>query len=305
MILSTENSFLRMHVGERRAIEILAQAGFDAIDYGFSPALERGEMPWSTANYAQYAKEVLKIAEDNGVYFNQAHGPFQFDTSLFPDYSREVLPLCQRCFEACALLKIPHVIIHPVHHIPYLGNEEKLWRMNMEFYRMLLESAKPFGVKIALENMYQYDPRRGVLTTDVFAVPEKYAAFYDALDDQNVTCCVDIGHCSIVGVEPNHMLRTMNRRVGALHVNDNLFRTDDHMIPGHGLMNWNEITKTLAEIDYQGDLTYEVINVYRAYDPEFMPISAKYLHDVGRYLIAKVEGYKKRNKNGEPDENYC
>ena len=36
MILSTENGALRSLVGERRAIEILAKAGFDAIDYTFT-----------------------------------------------------------------------------------------------------------------------------------------------------------------------------------------------------------------------------------------------------------------------------
>lgn len=299
MILSTENSFLRKHVGERQAIEILAGAGFDAIDYGFVPELEHGDLPWSTSKYTEYAKEVLKIANDNGVYFNQAHGPFLFDDKLFPDYKKEVLPLCRRCFDICALLNIPHAIIHPVHHIPYLSNEQKLWEMNMDFYHQVIEEAKPFGIKVALENMYQYDPKRGVLTTDVFAFPERYAAFYDALGEPDMTtCCIDIGHCSIVGVDPVHMLHTMGKRVGALHVNDNLFRTDDHVIPGHGHLDWDRITKALADIDYSGDLTFEVINIYRGYDSDFMPVSAKYLHDVGRYLIRKIEGYKETNKCG-------
>lgn len=292
MILSTENSFLRIHVGEREAIEILAKAGFDAIDYGFAPGLERGEMIWNTDKYKEYAKEVAMIASDNGVYFNQAHGPFMFDTELFPDYSRQVLPLYQRCFEACALLKIPHVVVHPVHHLPYKGNEELLWKMNMDFYHQLQPYAKEYGVKIALENMYQYDSRRGVITRDVFAVPDEYARFYDALDDSDFICCVDTGHCSIVGEDASKMLRIMGKRVKALHVNDNLFRTDDHLIPGHGLMNWESITKTLAEIDYSGDLTFEVINIYRSYDKDFLLTSAKYLHDVGRYLIAKIEKQK-------------
>ena len=298
MILSTENSFLRLRVGERGAIETLAAAGFDAIDYGFAPLMERGETPWNTSGYAAYAKEILRIARDNGVYFNQAHGPFAFDSALFPNYAKEVLPLYQRCLEACALMGIPHVVAHPVHHIPYLGNEEALWRMNMEFYHLLLEQARQFGVRIALENMYQYDPRRGVITTDVFAIPQRYAAFYDALGDENALCCVDIGHCGIAGVDPVRMLRTMGARVAALHVNDNLFRTDDHMIPGHGLLDWDEITKALAEIGYRGDLTFEVINIYRGYDPPFLPVCAKYLHDVGRYLIGKIESCQKQGKNG-------
>lgn len=293
MILSTENSFLRLHVGERKAIEILAKAGFDAIDYGFAPEFDRGEMPWNTNQYAEYAKEIMKAADDNGVYFSQAHGPFFFDTALFPDYSKQVIPLYQRCFEVCAMLKIPHVVVHPVHHIPYKGNEGLLWQMNMEFYHQLLPYAKEYAIKIALENMYQYDSRRGVLTRDVFAVPEEYARFYDELDSTDFICCVDMGHCTIVGEDVARMLHIMGKRVKALHVNDNFYRTDDHIVPGHGLMNWETITRALAEIDYQGDFTFEVINIYRSYDNDFLFTSAKYLHDVGRYLIAKIENYKK------------
>lgn len=292
MKLSTENGALRPRLGERGAIELLAKAGFDAVDYGFSPWLERGEMVWNTDGYAAYAKEVRQIAEDNGVYFNQAHGPFVFDTSLFPDYTRQVLPLFRRCFEACALLGVPHMVVHPIHHLPYKGNEAKMWDINMEFYHLLLPFARDFGVKIALENMYQYDPRRGVLTRDVFAVPERYAAFYDELNDPSFICLVDTGHCGIVGEDAERMLRVMGSRVKALHVNDNLFRTDDHVVPGHGHLDWNGVTRALADIGYTGDITFEVLNIYRAYDDAFLPVSAKYLHDVGRYLIGKVEGYR-------------
>lgn len=292
MKLSTENGALRPRLGERGAIELLAKAGFDAVDYGFSPWLERGEMVWNTDGYAAYAKEVRQIAEDNGVYFNQAHGPFVFDTSLFPDYTRQVLPLFRRCFEACALLGVPHMVVHPIHHLPYKGNEAKMWDINMEFYHLLLPFARDFGVKIALENMYQYDPRRGVLTRDVFAVPERYAAFYDELNDPSFICLVDTGHCGIVGEDAERMLRVMGSRVKALHVNDNLFRTDDHVVPGHGHLDWNGVTRALADIGYTGDITFEVLNIYRAYDDAFLPVSAKYLHDVGRYLIGKIEGYR-------------
>jgi len=292
MKLSTENGALRPRLGERKTIELLAKAGFDAIDYGFSPWLERGEMVWNTDRYAAYAREVRQMAEDNGVYFNQAHGPFVFDTSLFPDYTKQVLPLFRRCFEVCALLGVPHMVVHPIHHLPYKGNEERMREINMEFYRLLLPLSREFGVKIALENMYQYDPLRGVLTRDVFAVPERYAAFYDALNDPNFICLVDTGHCGIVGEDAARMLRIMGSRVKALHVNDNLFRTDDHVIPGHGRMDWEQVTKALADIGYEGDITFEVLNIYRAYDDGFLPVSARYLHDVGRYLIQKIEGFR-------------
>lgn len=73
-------------------------------------------MPWNRDGYQDYAKEVVQMAKDNGVYFNQAHAPFIFHTSYLPDWNREILPMQIRCMEACALLGIPHMVVHPVHH---------------------------------------------------------------------------------------------------------------------------------------------------------------------------------------------
>ena len=168
MILSTENGALRSLVGERRAIEILAKAGFDAIDYTFTLWMERGEMPWNRDGYQDYAKEVVQMAKDNGVYFNQAHAPFIFHTSYLPDWNREILPMQIRCMEACALLGIPHMVVHPVHHLPYhhrgapgKSNADIIWDLNREYYHLLQPYAKQFGVKMCLENMFGEDQRRG------------------------------------------------------------------------------------------------------------------------------------------------
>ena len=93
MILSTEVGALRAKTNERRAIEILVEAGFDALDYTFTPWMERGEMVWNGNEYRAYGKEVLQMAKDNGVYFNQAHAPFLFEIDGTPDWDKTIIPL--------------------------------------------------------------------------------------------------------------------------------------------------------------------------------------------------------------------
>lgn len=300
MILSTENGALRSLVGERRAIEILAKAGFDAIDYTFTPWMERGEMPWNRDGYQDYAKEVVQMAKDNGVYFNQAHAPFIFHTSYLPDWNREILPMQIRCMEACALLGIPHMVVHPVHHLPYnhrgapgKSNADIIWNLNREYYHLLQPYAKQFGVKMCLENMFGEDQRRGCLVPDMFSDPHEYAQFFDELNDpDNFTCCIDTGHAGITGEDCGDTIRVMGSRVRALHLNDNDFRTDGHLIPFQGKIDWDDVMKALAEIDYQGDFTFEALHLYEGMDDGFYATSAKYLHDVGRYLIQKFQHYK-------------
>ena len=302
MILSTENGALRERVGERKAIQILAKAGFDAIDYTFTPWMERGEMPWNGNNYVAYAKEVNQIAKDNGVYFNQAHAPFIFHTSYLPDWNREILPMQLRCMEACALLGIPHMVVHPVHHLPYndfqtsgKSNKKTIWELNYEYYHLLQPYAREYGVKVCLENMFAEDTRRGCLAPDMFSDPHEYARFFDSLQDtDNFTCCVDTGHSGIVGQDAGDTIRVLGGRVKALHINDNDFRSDGHLIPFHGKINWEDVTKALAEIHYDGDFTFEALHLYEGFDESFYYTCAKYLHDVGRYLIDKIETFSKQ-----------
>lgn len=292
MVLSTENGALRSVTSERRAIEILAGAGFDAIDYTFTPWMERGETTWNRDDYAAYAAEVNQMAKDNGIYFNQAHAPFIFHTSYLPDWNREIMPLQVRCMESCALLGIPHMVVHPVHHLPYRQNKEEIWKLNSEYYHLLEPYAKQFGVKISLENMFGVDERRGCFCEDMFSNPQEYTQFYDSLGNRDdFICCVDTGHSGIVGGDAGETIRTLGDRVKALHLNDNRYRGDDHLIPLQGLIDWDDVTKALAEIHYSGDFTFEALHLYEGMDEDFYAVSAKYLHDVGRYLIRKFEKY--------------
>lgn len=296
MKVSTENGALRALTSERRAIEILAGAGFDAIDYTFTPWMERGEMPWNGDNYKEYAKEVNMMMEDNGIVFNQAHAPFIFHTSYLPDWNREIIPLQVRCMESCALLGIPHMVVHPVHHLPYTRNKKVIWDLNREYYRLLQPYAKEFGVKVSLENMFGLDERNNRYVTDMFADPNEYVKFYDELEDtDNFICLVDTGHSYIVGEDAADTIRVLGSRVKGTHINDNSFIGDDHLIPYDGRIDWEEVMKALAEVGYQGDLTFEALHLYEGFNESFYRTRAKYLCDVGKYLVSRFEAYLAEN----------
>lgn len=290
MILSTENGRLVERVGDRRAIEIIANAGFDAIDYTFFPFMENGNTPWVTSDYIRYAKEVKQIADDNGVYFNQAHAPFLFDMKLLPNLDKEAIPMQIRCMEVCAMLGIPHMVVHPFHHLPYYKHRNYLLELNREYYLRLLPYSKEFGVKICLENMFSMFPQSGSAAKDVFSNPFEYAEFYDALGDQDAfICCADTGHSGITGEDPAETIRVLGSRVKALHVNDNGYFKDNHWIPYQGLIDWDDVLDALCEVNYSGDFTFEALRLYNNFDESFYPTAAKYLHDVGRYMLKKLE----------------
>ena len=57
-------------------------------------------------------------------------------------------------------------------------------------------------------------------------------------------------------------------------------------------MDFDAITKALAEVNYKGEFTYEAGRFYRNMPDELIPSALKFMVEVGRYLIDKIEAYK-------------
>ena len=58
--------------GDIKAIELLAEAGFDAIDYSMAQ-MKNADFPLNTTDYKKYATELCEAAKRNNIFFNQGH----------------------------------------------------------------------------------------------------------------------------------------------------------------------------------------------------------------------------------------
>ena len=77
-----------------------------------------------------------------------------------------------------------------------------------------------------------------------------------------------------------------------LHIHDNNNFEDSHSLPYLGKMDWDDILRALGEIDYQGHFTYEVIDFLRAFPDDVVLASEKFMHDLGRSMMRKIEEYR-------------
>ena len=301
MVLSGPMSALRSRFGDREAIRRMAKAGFDAVDYTFNEMVS-DDCVWNTPRWEEYGKELLTLARDQGVFFNQAHAPFLFDWDhewLTPAFETNILPKIHQSFRCAALLGIPRIVVHPIHHIRYRGNQAMLWDWNQEYYHRILELGKECGVQIALENMWQTDPLRGCGDSDVFSTPTEFRDFLDSLRDPWACACVDVGHAGLAGEDPAELLRTLGGgRVKAVHIHDNGHRADDHTLPYLGKLDLNAITSALGEIGYAGDFTFEVTNYLTPFDDALADQALAFQVTVGRHLIQKVQAAR-RGKEGQ------
>ena len=283
MLVSTQTWKLQEYYGLERAVEMLIEAGWDAIDI----SMFKMDDPPFTDDYKEVAARLLEMAKPRGVKFVQAHAPFG---GGMEKYTTQLVPLFPRVFEFVSLLGVESIVVHPVQNGVYRGREEELFKNNVEFYRSLAPLAKHYGVKIAIENMWQRNKKGGYIIDDVLAPPEELARMYDELaDPEAFTVCLDLGHVALCNREPEDAIRTLGSRIGALHVHDVDYINDLHTIPYLGRVRWSQVIEALADIDYKGEFTMESDAFLAPYEDDFIPTATRFMADTTKYLAERLQ----------------
>ena len=140
---------------------------------------------------------------------------------------------------------------------------------NAEFYHKILPFAKDHGVKIATENMYNWD-RENNAPTSCFAACATSESFLKHLELVNapwLVACLDLGHADMKGSGDGavNMIHALGNHLQALQIHDNDKINDCHQIPFSMSMDFEAIAKALKEVNYAGYLTLEATE----YLPQF------------------------------------
>ena len=73
----------------------------------------------------------------------------------------------------------------------------------MKFYRRLLPYCEEYGIKIAVENMWQYP---GMISHSTCSRPEEFIQYVDGISSQWAVACLDIGHTVLVREQPDEFI---------------------------------------------------------------------------------------------------
>ncbi|HRX59413.1 MAG TPA: sugar phosphate isomerase/epimerase family protein [Eubacteriales bacterium] len=292
MLLSTEHGSVAGRIGDERAIRLFAAAGFDALDLSLD-CMTRERCPFNADESGAYVRGLIAAAKESRIVFNQAHAPFSFRWEDARRYDEDVYPVIIRSFEICSRFGIKTVVVHPVHYLDYRTNADRLWDVNMRFYQTLLPYAEKYDLRIGLENMLQRDPdNKDRIFHDMFASPDELACFLDELGSDRFVACLDTGHEGLVGEDiASAILRLGHGRLKALHVHD-IVGSCDHLLACCGELDWDRIAQALAQIGYDGDFTFESVRYYARLDTDLLLPAARFMEQVGRSLIRKIESGK-------------
>ena len=291
MILS-QTTTCAVKFGNEKAIELIAKAGFDAVDFSMHD-LQNDNSILLSASFKSYVEMLCEVAERNNVFFNQGHAVSYIYHQDKEIARRLLIERNIRALEIAGLMGIKTLVIHPVESGDYIGREQYVFEENVKYFNALLPYAHKYGVRLACENMWCGDKAKGVRTGSVCSNPYEHAYYVDAVADEMLVACLDVGHSSIAGRQAQDCIRVLGKRLGALHIHDNDYLDDMHTLPGLSEMNWDEITKALAQVDYRGDFTLETDHFFDSLCTiEETECGLRLAAMIGRKMISKIEGYK-------------
>lgn len=288
MIISTQTGRLAGAFSDKEAIRILAKAGFDAFDFSFGDwdlsELKNKDKERLSGDYTGYASELRAFADECGIICNQAHAPFP--SSRGTDEDSEIFEYLVRSMEFAAALGAKVIVIHPKQHLYHLDNVEKLFELNVEFYKSLVPYCEKFGIKVATENMWHENPNTYAVVDSVCSRAWEFVKLLDTVNSPWITGCLDIGHASLIGADIPNFIRALGKeRLSALHIHDTDLVHDLHTLPLTQKINYYEVMSALKEIGYEGDFTYEADNFYRGFPEDFYPEVAAFMAKVARRIV--------------------
>ena len=285
MKTSTEIVSASKICGEEKAVELIAKAGFDAWDFSMFDMCRYSwdthsaiftTHPLSGNNYLSFARKLKKIGEDNGIHCNQSHAPFPADC-------KEIRSFFKRAIECTAEAGGKICIIHPAN--------DSTPQENAEMYSELLPFAKEHGIKIAAENMWNWDNEKGCSCAAACSSAENFKEHLDAVNDDCLVACLDIGHAEMKGAGGGavKMIKTLGSKLQALHLHDNDLLHDSHQIPFSMSIDFNAVVKALKKINYSGYFTLEADRYLSAFNEDTVLEGLKNMAAADKRLVKMFE----------------
>ena len=296
MDISTSTNIVAFQRGQERnsfdyCIAECAKAGYCVLDINFCEAMN----PHSRLrdnDWENYVKDIEEMGKRWNVEFRQAHLPY-YDVFGEKDEQRAktMEELIRRSIIACGQLGVSWAVTHPCTVYSAGPDMSVSLERNLEYYSRHVETARQNGIGIALENDFEY---RGAPYQRIFcASPYELVQLVDAFHDpKHVGICYDFGHGNLAGNFHRQNLNIIGKRLKATHVQDNHGMTDEHLMPFHGNIDWAEAMAGLADIGYEGDLTYEIQEFSRFIPNEHKHLMVKYSLEIGKVLMDLFEKAK-------------
>jgi sugar phosphate isomerase/epimerase len=271
----------------KEAIQRLKAVGYDVLDINFCRALT-GQTDLINDNWETLMHELREEAERLGITFTQSHPVFlPGHVNQQPVERLEVYQeMMRRSIIASSILGVKWAVVHPQEDRETTALDvEACIKDNVEHFSPIVELAVKHNVGIAFENMIERETSKRRFASHAAELIQ----IIDIWGDSRVGACWDFGHANFLYKDQRPALRALGKRLKATHVNDNFGKSDEHMFPFHGSVDWRSIMPVLVEIEYEGDFTYETHKEFIRLPESLKDPLAKVGYDIGQYCLTLAQ----------------
>ena len=284
MKIGTETLAFREKLDEKTLLKMIADAGFDCVDYTFFDISGNSPEWLLSDDYLKNAQTTAELLTEYGLSCYQTHAPFTIFKNTPLDESHPTYRGIIRSLEYSAVIGAKCCVVHAIS--PEFGMD--VVKFNQPFYAGLAETAKKTGVKIAIENLFRIDP-----TTNRYigrlADPDELCRLIKELPEDCFTVCLDTGHAAMCGIEPDEFLRKIPQgMVTALHVHDNNRKNDLHLLPYLCDINWNRFLAALKDYGFKDVFNLEIVHFFDRMPVELWPAALKLAAETARRMCKEL-----------------
>lgn len=259
---------LQSAYGDREALRIANEIGYDTVDFNLAYRDFRREGDIYSKPYeefADYYSEIADYASKIGIVISQTHGRMR---AFIPDESENAAVIENARLDCLAtmLLKAPVTVMHSISTCRFGPDfpDDRMRQLNFEMFSNILAVSEPYGVGIALET-FGDSPDHGCC--DFFGSAQELLNCFIRLRTETkygsrLSLCVDTGHSNKATrfghPKPSDVIRLFGKNISCLHLNDNDTLTDQHKPPLTGSVDWADVMQALSEVGYSGTYNMEV-----------------------------------------------
>lgn len=268
------------------SIRICKAGGFDTVDFALGSATPEGNIILRE-NFIDEAQSVRTFCDNLGVSINQTHARYDYYNLSEEEFISQMIKTVQ----VSKILGADNVVVHAdtYYNDEFEFDFDKVLKIIYDIYAPMVEEAKKQNIKIAMETLFEDRAPKGARARFTSYVDE-LDAIVSMYNDDAVGICWDFGHAKVsYGGGQFEQMKKVGDKIISTHVHDNFYKIDMHAMPLLGDTNWELGMKTLKEIGYKGDLTFELVYgcLPEHLNMDFLKLNSK----VGKFLIDRFDAY--------------
>lgn len=283
-MISTQTGGFEKYGTLEEILKLLKDCGFTAYDCTMCDSGKEAERFIEDDNYLENARRFRAYADSIALPCNQSHAPFPSARPGNEEYNKSVFPKLVRAIEVSGILGAKVCVVHPCNDYSPEENAEKV-------YLPLAPYARKAGVKIGVENMWNWNTPKNIFAPAACSSPENFVAHMKLLPKDVFCANLDIGHAELRAMNTSapEMVRALGGYFQSMHLHDVNFYEDSHTLPFTEKVDFEAVIAAMKEIGYRGDVTLESGNFPRKFPREIFPEAVRLMAATARYFKNRLD----------------